>query len=160
MKSPYILETPHVAAGLLEREGAFLLVASQYPNQPAPLWHLPGGRPRRGETLSKALIREFSEETSIVISVERLLYVSESFDDKGGLRILSATFTVLGQGEALLPEHDAHVVDIAWVPYEQALARITTRVLREPLEAHLRGDKRGYYAFADAGISITFADDP
>jgi hypothetical protein len=38
------LPVVHLATALLEHEGRVLLVASRYPNQPEPLWNLPGGR--------------------------------------------------------------------------------------------------------------------
>jgi 8-oxo-dGTP diphosphatase len=137
-----------------------LLVASQYPNRSAPLWHLPGGRPRPGELLRDALVREFAEETALVISVDRLLYVAESFDRKGGVHVLSTTFSVQASGTPQAPSSDAHVVDVAWVPRERVAERIDALVVREPLAAHLRGDAMRYYAFMDAGITIAFADDP
>jgi 8-oxo-dGTP diphosphatase len=149
-----------LAAGLLEREGHLLLVASRYPNLPAPLWQLPGGRPRGGELLRQALVREFAEETGLEITVGGLLYVSESFDAAGGAHVLSVTFAVSAEGEARRPTDDAHVVDYAWLPRAQALERITTRVIREPLEAHLKGDPSRYHAYSDAGITIHFADEP
>ncbi|HEY0798866.1 MAG TPA: NUDIX hydrolase [Candidatus Baltobacteraceae bacterium] len=145
---------------MLEREGSVLLVASQYPNQAAPLWHLPGGRPRRGELLSDALAREFVEETGLVIEIERLLYVSESFERIGNVHVVSATFAVRAQGTPQRPMDDAHVVDLAWVARKDVSQRIGTRVIREPLEAYLGGTTRGYHSFAEAGITITFADNP
>jgi ADP-ribose pyrophosphatase YjhB (NUDIX family) len=136
------------------------MVASQYPNQPEPLWHLPGGRARPGELLRDALTREFAEETALVVSVGRLLYVAESFDRSGGVHVISATFSVQASGTPHAPAHDAHVVDIAWMPRERALERIAPSVIREPLAAYFRGDETRYHAFADAGITIAFADDP
>jgi 8-oxo-dGTP diphosphatase len=149
-----------LATGLLERDGALLLVASRYPNQTEPLWQLPGGRAREGELLHEALAREVAEETGLRIVVEGLLYVSESFDREGNAHVLNATFTAHPEGHARLPAADAHVVELAWLPRDEALRRITTRVLREPLEAYFRGETRRYHGFPEAGISIRFADDP
>jgi 8-oxo-dGTP diphosphatase len=149
-----------LVAGLLERDGALLLVASRYPDTAQPLWHPPGGRPRAGELLEDALRREFAEETGLTAVVERLLYVSESFDRAGDAHILSATFAVRAPGEARVPIDDAHVVDVAWVSPQEALRRIRVRVVSEPLAAHLRGERRRYFGFDDAGITIRFADDP
>lgn len=38
---------------------------------------LPGGRPERGETLPRCLVREVSEETGLTVVVGRLLYIAE-----------------------------------------------------------------------------------
>jgi 8-oxo-dGTP diphosphatase len=148
-----------LAAGLLERAGTLLLVASRYPNLAEPLWHLPGGRPRAGELLEDALRREFAEETGLRVEEHRLLYVSESFDRAGNAHVISATFSVGAQGDPIPARADAHVVDLAWVSHEEALRRIAVRVVREPLAAHLRGDERRYYGFAEADVTIRFADE-
>jgi len=107
-------------------------------------------------------VREFAEETSLAITVDRLLYVAESFDRAGGVHVVSTTFAVAVQGEGRphVPAHDAHVVAVAWVPRERIAERIGTFVIREPLAAYLRGDAHRYYGFTDAGITIDFADDP
>jgi ADP-ribose pyrophosphatase YjhB (NUDIX family) len=148
-----------VCTGILQRADAVLLVASRYPNQPEPLWGLPGGRPRAGELLADALVREFREEVSLEVRPGALLYVSESFDRAGGVRVLNATFAVSGDGEARCGA-DAHVVELAWVPRERVGEHIAVEVVRAPLVACLAGDERRYYAFAEAGITIDFADEP
>lgn len=144
--------------GLLERAGRVLLVASRYPNQPVPLWNLPGGRQRSGELLEETLRREFAEETTLEASVEQLLYLSEVYDRATGVHFLTATFAVSARGEPRLTGNDAHVVDLAWVPPAELPARLSVAVVREPLLATLRGESRRYFAFADAGITIEFAD--
>ncbi len=149
-----------LCSGVLEREGALLLVASRYPNHPRPLWNLPGGRARDDELLGDALVREWREETGLVIEVERLLYVSESLDPRGAAAYLNATFAVRADGEPRLPWGDAHVVDLAWVERHALADRLTVDVVRVPLRAWLDGDERRHYAFDDARITIEFADEP
>jgi len=135
-----------------------LLVASSYPNQPAPLWNLPGGRQRHGELLDEALRREFLEETGLEARVEQLMYLSESYDRATGEHFLNATFRVSASGEARVTGTDAHVVDLAWLSPAELQERVSVAVVREPLLAALRGDPRRYFVFADAGITIEFAD--
>lgn len=137
-----------------------MLVASRYPNLAEPLWMLPGGRRRPGELLVDALVREFREETALAIVPHELLYISESFDRAGGVHVRNATFRVSGAGEARLDPGDAHVVGLEWVPRGELPARLTVAVLREPLLATLAGDERRYFGFAEACISIEFADPP
>jgi len=154
--APQLLNHVHLCSGILRRADNLLLVASAYPNHPEPLWNLPGGRQDDGELLTSALQREFTEETSLQITVEQLLYVSESYDGK--THYTNATFSVTSSGEARLPQRDAHVVALQWVALADVGQRITVRVVRDPLLAHLSGQKRRYFGYAEAGISIVFAD--
>ena len=133
-----------------------MLVASRYPNHRDPLWNLPGGRQHPGELLTQTLTREVAEETGLTCEPHELLYVSESYD--GSTQFTNATFAARAEGDASLPEHDAHIVALEWVKRENVGERIGVRVVREPLLAYLNGDRRRYYGYADAGISIEFAD--
>jgi 8-oxo-dGTP diphosphatase len=135
-------------------------VASRYPNHAAPLWNLPGGRQREGELLDEALRREFLEETGLAVAVGRLRYLSESYDRATATHFLCAVFTVRAEGEAHVPRGDAHVVDVAWVARPELATRLAVAVVREPLLAHLADPARSYFAFADAGVTIEFADEP
>jgi ADP-ribose pyrophosphatase YjhB (NUDIX family) len=153
-----------LCTGVLLRDDDVLLTASRYPNHPEPLWGLPGGRPREGESLAEALAREWEEETGLRIEPGPLLYVSESFDRSGGVHVVNVTFAVQPRGAALAPPRvsgtDAHVVAVEWVPRDEIAARVDVRVVREPLVAYLSGDPRRYFALGDAGITVRFADEP
>ena len=74
------------------RDERLLMVASRYPNQPQPLWNLPGGRQQPGELLVETVVREFYEETHVRVHAGALAYVSESYD--GDQHFLNATFLV------------------------------------------------------------------
>ena len=86
------LTTIHLATGIAIRDERLLLVASHYPNQPQPLWNLPGGRQQPGELLVETVVREFYEETQLRVHAGELAYVSESYD--GDRHFLNATFLV------------------------------------------------------------------
>lgn len=148
----------HLATGILERDGALLLAASQYPNQAHPLWNLPGGRQRAGELLEAALRRELLEEATLAVNVGALRYVAESYDRSTGTHFVNFAFTIATPGDPRPRPDDAHVVALAWVPYAQLAQWLTVAVVREPLLAHLADPARRYFGFADAGISIEFAD--
>ena len=150
----------HLVTGLLEREGSLLLVASSYRNHPRPLWNLPGGRQAPGELLAGTLRREFLEETSLEVTVGGLRYVAESYDRSTDTHFLSVAFDVYSQGDARASGDDAHVVGLAWVPRAELASRLTVAVIREPLLAHLANPEQRYFGFADAGITIEFADLP
>lgn len=148
----------HLCTGVLRRGAAILMVASRYPNHDVPLWNLPGGRQEPGELLEHALQREFKEETGLDVTVERVLYVSESFDRATATHFTNVTFAVQTGGEPTQPSGDAHAVECAWVPIEEVGKRLAVRVVREPLCSYLAGETRNYFGYADAGITIEFVD--
>ncbi len=93
------------------------------------------------------------------VSSRGLRYLSESFDRVGGVHVVAAIFEVEFVCE-LAPPTDPKIVARAWVARAELGAQLAVRVVREPLLANLAGDKRRYYAFAEAGISVAFADEP
>jgi 8-oxo-dGTP diphosphatase len=64
------------AYGVLVVEGRVALVRSSNPNHVPPLWWLPGGGIDFGESPEDTLVREFHEETGLVVAGPRLLNVS------------------------------------------------------------------------------------
>ncbi len=126
-----------VASALLVRTGRVLLVASSYEGKPEPLWFLPGGRPKDGELLHEAVVRETAEETGLVARVIGLRYVSESISP-GGVHIVNTTFGIEADGEPQLPAAGSdHIVDLAFVPIPSLRSRMGVKALWEPLFAHL-----------------------
>lgn len=150
----------HLATGIAIREGAILLVASRYPNQPDLLWNLPGGRQQPGELLVETVVREFAEETQLRVHAGELAYLSESYD--GSEHFLNATFVVETSGDDLDPRvsRDEHAVEAQWVPLSEVRNRIAVAVVREPLLSYLGGvlDRR-YAGFHHAGITIEWPAD-
>ncbi|HET7814950.1 MAG TPA: NUDIX domain-containing protein [Candidatus Baltobacteraceae bacterium] len=147
----------HLATALVRRGDRILLVASRYPNHPEPLWNMPGGRQQPGELLAQTALRELAEETGLRGEIERLCYVSESYD--GDVHFTNATFAVRAEGE-LRSETIAndHVVECGWFPVAEIERRLEVRVVREPLLAYLNGESAGYAGYPEAGVTIEFPD--
>ncbi len=148
----------HLGTALVARGDSFLIVASRYPNHPDPLWHLPGGRQAPGELLAQTVVRELYEETRLSATVNDLLYVSESYDLAKQTHVTNCTFSASATGEPAISHHDAHIVGFQWAAAEALAQHITVAVVREPLIAFLSGKPSRYFGYANAGISIEFAD--
>ncbi|HEX3369061.1 MAG TPA: NUDIX hydrolase [Candidatus Cybelea sp.] len=155
------MTTIHLATGIAIRDGRLLLVASHYPNQPQPLWNLPGGRQQSGELLVETVVREFFEETQLHVHAGELAYVSESYD--GERHFLNAAFHVSFDEQSfdeqsfdkLRMTPREHVVGVEWVALSEVRERIAVAVVREPLLAYLQGAlERRYAGFHEAGITI------
>ena len=148
----------HLCVGLLERDGAILLVANAYPNRTELLWNLPGGRQDRHETCAMTVARELREETSLDVRVGALAYVAESFDLTTTTQFTATCFHVAATGEPRVPGGDPHVRAYRWVPRAELAAVLAVRVVREPLLGYLADPAQQYFGYLDAGITIAFAD--
>ncbi len=65
-----------IVAGLVERDGRFLLVKEMMESG-TEKWIIPGGTVEFGESLEDALIREMKEETNLDVEIERFLDFKE-----------------------------------------------------------------------------------
>ncbi|WP_413100142.1 NUDIX domain-containing protein [Streptomyces sp. Inha503] len=86
-------------------------------------WSLPGGRREAGETLAEAAVRETKEEAGVVVEAGPVVHVSERIDAE-----VHDVFTVfraeLLSGQPAAGGHDDDVVEAAWVPVDEASARM------------------------------------
>ncbi|GAA4355020.1 hypothetical protein GCM10023185_17490 [Hymenobacter saemangeumensis] len=115
--------------GLLLRNGALLLAAHRglLPDG-APFWSPPGGGWQFGESIREALIREFREETGLVVRVGRFLHLHEFSSE--GLQALELFFEVVPEDEHAQPRlgHDPEhapgeqlLTQLAWLTPRQLL---------------------------------------
>jgi len=67
---------PHcdVTAGLIVRDGRFLIAQRMKHDTFSDLWEFPGGKKKPDETLEQCLVREILEELNVQIHVERFLF--------------------------------------------------------------------------------------
>lgn len=136
------------------------MVASRYPNQPQPLWNLPGGRQLPGELLEATVVREVFEETGLRVRARELAYVTESYDGETHFVNVAFELAFVDVPTRLRTSPLDHVVAVEWVPLEQVRERIAVAVVREPLLEYLAGAlTRRYAGYSDAGITIEWPHD-
>lgn len=76
------METIHVAAGIIWREGRFLAARRPEGKARAGYWEFPGGKLEAGESAEDALHRELREELGIVcLSVAPWQSISHNYPD-------------------------------------------------------------------------------
>jgi 8-oxo-dGTP diphosphatase len=153
-----VLSKIQLCSGLLVRDENLLLVRCVYDGQPQPLWVLPGGRQKPGETIEEAVVREFFEETSLRVRPAGLAYVSESIDPPIGFHVVNCTFFVEEIDGPVHPQaRDPAVVDVRFIPFGDAAGLLEADVLAIPVGAALRGELgRRYFSFRPEDVKVPF----
>lgn len=65
------------ACGVLFKDEKLLLLKLRSPVTGENIWTLPGGGIKFGETVSETISREIHEETGIIVTVGKLIYINE-----------------------------------------------------------------------------------
>ena len=97
------------AYGVLLHEGSTVLVRSSNPRHAPPLWWLPGGGIDFGEGPEETLVREFHEETGLIVREPTLLGVSSDLrrrDNGDRVHTVRILYTVKLAGGEL--RHEIH----------------------------------------------------
>lgn len=157
-----------IAAALIWHNGELLLVKQQGPDDPEPTWALPGGVVKHGELLSQALARELREETGLNLTqLGPLIYVAQLVNEMTGA--CSTTFVCEvseWEGALAAQDPDALILDARFMSVDDALAklaRLPWRVMREPIQAYLRGEfgPGGFWGYrSDPAGNVTLVESP
>lgn len=97
-------------------------------------WVLPGGTPRRGESVASCARREVAEETGLRVTVDRVAFVLEASNPAEEVHRLDVVFTAHEQDRRDMPQELESGLTPVFYPLEQ-LAGLD---LRPPIAGHLR----------------------
>jgi 8-oxo-dGTP diphosphatase len=139
----------HVAAAILRREGAIVLV-HQGPSDEERFWALPGGVVDEGELVPEALVREVREETGLEIAGPGRLAFLRQVDERRPLRPIRgegvgylATIWVFEvdewRGELAPNDPDGIVSEARLVPLDEALGLLRRTPWLEIVADYLEG---------------------
>lgn len=127
-----------VGQGILVEGGKVLLAANRWYTDRPLVWTLPGGRAANGEGMAEAAVREFHEETGVVVSIERLAFVAEARSLQSRRLFLTCGFTMRRLSGELTCTGDASVEELRFVPYDDLHLYLISPSLHDPLSWHLR----------------------
>lgn len=105
------------AYGVLIDAGRIVLVRSSNPRHDPPLWWLPGGGIDFGESPETTLLREFREETGLVVRQPELLVVTSDVrrrDNGDQIHTVRVSYTVEQDGGELTHEVDGTTDRVGW----------------------------------------------
>jgi 8-oxo-dGTP diphosphatase len=105
------------AYGVLIDAGRIVLVRSSNPRHDPPLWWLPGGGIDFGESPETSLLREFREETGLVVRHPELLVVTSDVrrrDNGDQIHTVRVSYTVEQDGGELTHEVDGTTDRVGW----------------------------------------------
>ena len=131
------------AAALVVQDGKILLIEHQKDGR--KYWLLPGGGVDFGETASSALEREMMEELNLQVSVDDLVFSSDSIDPSGKRHIFNLYFACRITGGSIAVGDDPRLSGYGFFPAEQIPSLTIFPPCNDQLVAYLSGSKQPVY---------------
>lgn len=130
------------AGGVVLDKGHVLLIRTS-DLRGRTVWAFPKGKLDQGETAQQAAVREVEEETGWPCRIECELPRSEYWYQREGRRVKKAVrwYRMAPVGEPGDP--DGEVDEVAWVPIDEALGRLTYRADQETLKRVMQAGEPG-----------------
>ncbi len=141
-----------VAAAIVrDKSGRVLLVANDWQGQGRVRYTIPGGMVEHGETALQAVRRELLEETGLKVKqIKNLAYAVHIEDRSRSERAIVFAYEVDWDGLLNPRDPDGLIVEARFYNPEEALAKVTSVPMREPLLDYLNTGLAGrFYAFTD-----------
>ncbi len=126
-------------AGFLKVNSTVLMV--EHFKEGKAYWLLPGGGVNLGESAKTALKRELKEELNLDCSVNDLLFVVESYNNRGD-HIIQPTYLIeTGDIDLLAPGADKRVKDFAFLDQDKITSRVIYPDIKQELKEYLVSKK-------------------
>lgn len=140
-----------VGQGILIEEGKVLLSGNRWFSGKPLVWTLPGGRAEPGEGVAEAVVREFLEETSLVVEVRELAYIAEARSALRQQIFLTCAFTVVKISGEPTCAPDTGVEELRFVPFAELQDYLPSPSLGNPLRQYIEhpGESARYWFFPE-----------
>ena len=126
-------------AGFLNVNSTILMV-KHFKDEKA-YWLLPGGGVNLGESAETALKRELKEELNLDCSVNDLLFVVESYNNRGD-HIIQPTYLIeTGDIDLLAPGTDKRIKDFAFLDLDKIASCVIYPDIKQELKEYLVSKK-------------------
>ena len=116
------------AGGVVYRRGAQGIEVVLCGRTEEGIWGLPKGTPNNGETLEQAAVREVTEETGLLVAIERKIDTIEYWFAREGVRYHKFVhhYLMVPTGGSV-DEHDWEYDRVEWFAAEQACRTLSYR---------------------------------
>ncbi|ADV67107.1 NUDIX hydrolase [Deinococcus maricopensis] len=137
------------AAVLRDAQGRVLMVGNDWQGAGRVRYTLPGGMVEAGEIVPEALVREIYEETGLKLTaIKHMAYTVHIEDERRGERAIAVVFEAAWEGLLNPSDPDGFIVEARFFTPEEAIARLDSPPMREPLNDYLTTGLPGrFYAF-------------
>ncbi|HKP53814.1 MAG TPA: NUDIX hydrolase [Chloroflexia bacterium] len=140
-----------VGQGILVDGDRVLLSGNRWFAGKPLVWTLPGGRAEEDEGVAEALVREFREETGLVVQVGALAYVAEARSTVRKQIFLTCAFLVTLLSGNLTCEGDESVEELRFVPLSDLPIYLPSPSLGDPLRWYFQhqAEQARYWFFPE-----------